>query len=114
MSHVDLDGLHIDHRWCPGWTRTVVCGRPGWCAGRRCGGLAADAVVVFPVLVLAEGAAVPRQVASAAGLVGLPAAVPTILIEENVLNGKIHTGKCIEVIVGTLESLAINVMGGGP
>lgn len=70
----------------------MVCGRPGRCAGRRCGGLAANSMVVFPVLVLAEGSAVPRQVAAAASLVGLPAAVPTILIEENVLNGKIHTG----------------------
>lgn len=37
---------------------------------------------------LAEGSAVASHVATAAGLVCLPAAVPAVLIEENVLNGK--------------------------
>lgn len=41
--------------------------------------LPADAVVPLPVLVLAEGAAVARDVAAAARLTGLTAAVPAAL-----------------------------------
>ena len=45
-------------------------------------GLAADVVVLLPVFVLAKGATIPGGVAAAAGLAGLPAAVPATLRGE--------------------------------
>lgn len=41
--------------------------------------LAAEAVVPLPVLMLAEGAAVPCNVAATAGLAGFAATVPAVL-----------------------------------
>ena len=45
-------------------------------------GLSTDVVVLLPVFVLAKGATVPGRVTAAAGLAGLPAAVPATLREE--------------------------------
>lgn len=59
-------------------------------AARAGGGLTADSVVVLPVLVLAEGAAVARHVAAAACLVGLASAVPAVLLQGGeTQNGKV-------------------------
>lgn len=70
------DGGHLE-----AGGRRALDGHRGRRNGRRAffGGDAARLVVVLPVLVLAEGAAVARRVAPAAGLVGLATAVPAVL-----------------------------------
>lgn len=70
------DGSHLQ-----AGGRRALDGNRGRRNGRRAffGSDAARLMVVLPVLVLAEGAAVARRVAPAAGLVGLATAVPAVL-----------------------------------
>jgi hypothetical protein len=56
-------------------------------------GLAAHVVVLLPVLVLAEGAAVARCVAAAARLAGLTTAVPAALEDQR----RGSSSKCVDV-----------------
>lgn len=69
--------------WCVDWTSCATAGR---CRGTARGhlalllglkGLSAHVVVLFPVLMLAEWAAVSRRIAAAASLARLTSAVPT-------------------------------------
>ncbi len=90
-------GLYGGGRAGRGWARSGGGGCVRWAAGAAAGGgrgadggrclalllslqsLATYVVVLFPVLVLAEGSAVTRRVAAAAGLTRLAPAIPAAL-----------------------------------